>query len=50
LLRLEAKLLTSLCENDHDIGFTIYRRVANVTAMSFLTTRIQMMNLIAESQ
>jgi CRP-like cAMP-binding protein len=50
LLTLEAHLLTSLCDKDHDIGFTIYRRVANVTAMSFLTTRIQMMNLIAESQ
>lgn len=49
LLRIDSKLLTSLCEKDHDIGFAIYRRVANVTAMSFLTTRIQMMNLIAET-
>jgi len=49
LLRIDARMLTSLCEKDHDIGFAIYRRVANVTAMSFLTTRIQMMNLIAES-
>lgn len=49
LLRMDAKMLTSLCEKDHDIGFAIYRRVANVTAMSFLTTRIQMMNLIAET-
>ena len=49
LLRTDARLLTSLCEKDHDIGFTIYRRIANVTAMSFLTTRLQLMNLIAES-
>lgn len=49
LLRLDAKMLTSLCEKEHDIGFVIYRRLANVTAMSFLTTRIQMMNLIAEA-
>ena len=49
LLRIDARMLTSLCEKDHDIGFAIYRRVANVTAMSFLTTRIQIMNLIAET-
>lgn len=49
LIRLDAKLLTSLCEKDHDIGFAIYRRIANVTAMSFLTSRIQMMGLIAET-
>jgi CRP/FNR family cyclic AMP-dependent transcriptional regulator len=50
LLRIDAKLLAGLCEEDHDIGFLIYRRVANTTAMSFLTTRIQLMNLIAEKK
>jgi len=49
LLRINAKMLTSLCEKEHDIGFLIYRRVANFTAMSFLTTLLQLMNLIAGS-
>jgi len=50
LIRIDAKLLASLCEKDHDIGFIIYRRIANVTALSFLTTRLQLMNIIAESK
>ncbi len=49
LLRINSKMLTALCEKEHDIGFLIYRRVANVTAMSLLSTRLQLMNLIAES-
>ncbi len=49
LLRINARLLATLCEKEHDIGFAIYRRVANVTATSFLNTRIQLMSLIAES-
>lgn len=49
LLRINAKMLISLCEKEHDIGFLIYRRVANVTAMSLLSTRLQLMSLIAES-
>jgi CRP-like cAMP-binding protein len=48
LLRIEGKLLFKLCESDHDIGFTIYRRISNVTARSFLTTRLQLMNLISK--
>lgn len=35
LLRIDSKLLVSLCENDHDIGFIVYRRMANVVARSF---------------
>jgi CRP-like cAMP-binding protein len=50
LIRINATLLASLCEKDHDIGFIIYRRIANVTALSFLTTRLQLMNIIAESK
>lgn len=46
LIGLNSKLLRSLCEEDHDIGFAIYQRIANVAARSFLTTRIQLMNLL----
>ena len=48
LLRIDSRLLSQLCENDHHIGFVVYRRIANVVARSFLTTRLQLMNLIAE--
>lgn len=48
LIRIHSKQLTSLCEEDHSIGFYIYRRIANVAARSYLTTRLQFMNIIAE--
>lgn len=48
LLRIDSKLLASLCEKDHHIGYVVYRRLANVVARSFLSTRLQLMNLIAE--
>jgi len=49
LLRIDGKMLYQLCEEDHDIGFIVYRRLAIVAARSFLTTRIQLMNLLAKS-
>ncbi len=49
LLRVDGRLLTKLCEEDHTIGFIIYRRISNVAARSFLTTRLQLMNLLTSS-
>lgn len=46
LIKIDGSLLSSLCEEDHDIGFIVYRRLANVAARSFLTTRLQLMNLV----
>ena len=46
---LERKKLIALCEEDRDIGFIIYKRISNVAAGSFLTTRLQLMNLIVEA-
>ena len=48
LIRINGKLLFTLCEEDHDIGFFIFRRIANVAARSWLTTRLQLMNIIIE--
>ena len=49
LLEFDAKKLIALCEQDHDIGLIIYKRISNVTARSFLTTRLQLMNLLVAS-
>jgi len=49
LVRFDTKKLVPLCELDHDIGVIIYKRIANVAARSFLTTRLQLMNLILNS-
>ncbi len=48
LIKLDSRLLIPMCEEDHDIGFFIYKRLANVAARTFLTTRIQLMNLIVQ--
>jgi CRP/FNR family transcriptional regulator, cyclic AMP receptor protein len=48
LVRFDSRLLIPLCEEDHDIGFVVYRRIANVAGRSFLTTRLQLMNLIVK--
>lgn len=49
LICFDRKKLIALCEQDHDIGFIIYKRISNVAARSFLTTRLQLMNLIVEA-
>jgi len=48
LIRIMGKQLYSLCEEDHNVGFFIYRRIANVAARAFLATRLQFMNLLVE--
>ena len=48
VLKMDSRLIIPICEEDHDIGFCLYRRIANVAARSFLTTRLQLMNLIVK--
>lgn len=45
-IKIDGKKLIALCEMDHDIGVVIYRRISNVAARSFLTNRLQLMNII----
>jgi CRP/FNR family transcriptional regulator, cyclic AMP receptor protein len=46
LVGLQGKLLEQLCNEDHDLGYIIMRRVANVAATRLLTTRVQLMEMI----
>jgi CRP/FNR family transcriptional regulator, cyclic AMP receptor protein len=48
LIGLQSKLLDQLCEEDHEFGYIIMRRVANVVASRLLTVRLAMMGIIAE--
>lgn len=50
LLRTDSRLLSSLCEKDHHIGYIVYRRIANTVARNFLSTRLQLMNLLSEKK
>jgi hypothetical protein len=45
---MDSRLLIPTGEEDHDIGFCIYKRVSNIAARTFLSTRIKLMNLIVK--
>lgn len=45
LLAFEAEPLRKLCDEDHDLGYIIMRRISNVAASRLLTTRLQLMDM-----
>jgi CRP/FNR family transcriptional regulator, cyclic AMP receptor protein len=47
LVRQEAAALRKLCEEDHDLGYIVMRRMANVVASRLLTTRLQLLDMFA---
>jgi CRP/FNR family cyclic AMP-dependent transcriptional regulator len=47
LIALDAKKLRQMCEEDHDLGYLVMRRMANVVASRLLTTRLQLLNIFA---
>lgn len=49
LLGFNTKLLQQLCDEDHSLGYVIMRRLANVVANRLLTTRICLLEIIAQS-
>ena len=48
LLSFDGELLRRLCDEDHDIGYIIMRRVSNVVASRLLTTRLQLFDIIVD--
>jgi CRP/FNR family transcriptional regulator, cyclic AMP receptor protein len=49
LLGLNSKLLQQECEEDHELGYIIMRRLANVVASRLLTTRLGLFDIIANT-
>ena len=49
LLGLNSKLLQQMCEEDHELGYTIMKRLANVVANRLLTTRLCLLDMIAHT-
>ena len=49
LLGFNSKLLQQLCDEDHELGYIIMRRLANVVASRLLTTRLCLLDMIAHS-
>jgi CRP/FNR family transcriptional regulator, cyclic AMP receptor protein len=48
LIAIEGEALKTLCEQDHDIGFIIMRRLANIVASRLLTTRLALFDVIVQ--
>ncbi len=49
LLSINGEALSQLSEEDHDLGFLIMRRVANIVASQFLSTRLHLYDIIRNS-
>lgn len=47
LVRLDAKGLRQLCDEDFELGYIVMRRIANVIASRLLTTRLQLLDMFA---
>jgi CRP/FNR family transcriptional regulator, cyclic AMP receptor protein len=50
LLGFKGENLRDLCNQDHDLGYFIVRRIANVVASRLLSTRLQLLDIIADLQ
>ncbi|MDD5369697.1 MAG: cyclic nucleotide-binding domain-containing protein [Anaerolineaceae bacterium] len=50
LVSLHAESLHKLCDEDHDLGYMIMKRVANVAASRLLTTRLQLLEMFANPE
>lgn len=44
----DADKLRELCESDHDLGYLIMLRLANVVASRLMVTRLQLLDMFAE--
>jgi CRP-like cAMP-binding protein len=48
LISTDAEQLRKLCEADHDLGYLVMRRMANVVASRLVVTRLQLLDMFAE--
>lgn len=49
LIGFQSKLLQQFCDEDHDAGYVIMRRLANVVANRLLTIRVHLMDLLSHT-
>jgi CRP/FNR family transcriptional regulator, cyclic AMP receptor protein len=46
LLKIRGTALAQACDEDHDLGYVVMRRVANIVATQYLTTRLHLYDVI----
>lgn len=49
ILCLNSSLLRQACESDHDLGYIVMKRIANVVASRLLVTRLHLFDLLRQS-
>jgi CRP-like cAMP-binding protein len=47
---VEAAKLRELCDRDHDLGYLVMRRLANIVASRLLVSRLQLLDIFAEPE
>ncbi|MFN8411650.1 MAG: Crp/Fnr family transcriptional regulator [Anaerolineales bacterium] len=50
LAAVDANKLRELCEADHDLGYVVMRRLANVVASRLLVTRLQLLDMFSHPE
>jgi CRP-like cAMP-binding protein len=50
VLRTDADALYRACDEDHDLGYLVMRRLANVVAARLLVTRLQLLDMFANPE
>ena len=49
-MRQDGPCLREKCESDHELGWEIMRRLANVVAARLLVTRLQLLDMFANPE
>ncbi len=47
---IDAEKLRQACEEDHDLGYVVMRRLANIVASRLLVTRLQLLDMFAHPE
>jgi hypothetical protein len=47
LVAFDAAELRKMCDEDHDFGYFVMRRLVNVVAGRLMTTRLQLLDMFA---
>jgi CRP-like cAMP-binding protein len=50
VLCFDGQLLLQTCDEDHGLGYVIMRRISNLVASRFLTTRLELFELISKER
>jgi CRP/FNR family cyclic AMP-dependent transcriptional regulator len=50
VIAIHSEKLRQVCDEDHDLGYLVMRRLANIVASRLLVTRLQMLDMFASPE